>query len=296
MTPVVLRTGRGALLLVLAAVGFLEVGLVAGLVSALRSGQVDTLWGLVGLLALVLGVAIVALVPHLVHPTTTTLSLEGYRVTRRGSVVLDIPRETLTGVVLRPALQATWQRTDAGDPSVRGVGRDRLHNRIELRSPAATVQLDDGRRWREQVAIVREWVRHDPSLVDDETTRALLGEHSAALPHSPRRPAWPLGLVRLAIRERDPWAPFLPDAYGEYSAAWGGRFTAARAPERGGRAGLLLRWGFLLLMFVPVVVLVWVLVTLVLAILQARAALLPESDDALQPHAVRQVVVDDQRR
>lgn len=282
---VVLRTDRGALLLVLLAVGFVEAGLLAGMVASLRDGGRFTVegqepgmlgpltaWSLLGLLALVLAVALVLLAQAMVRPVTTALSPAGYRRERRGRVAVDVRREDLTGVRFRPAAQATWQRSDAADPSVRGVGRTRLHNRIELRSPQATVQLTDTDTgtWPSQVEVVRTWVRDRPDLVDDDVSRAfLLHVPTAATPgpQAEQLPGWAMGLVALAVRRRDPWAPFLPDAYGRYSAMFNGRYTAVRARRRGSRWGLVARWGFLALWFVPLVVLAWLVVRVVLLLL-----------------------------
>lgn len=275
---VVLRTGRGALVVMLAAVGFVLVGLVAALGGAvLDGGRFDVdgtpsspaatllLWVLLLPLALLLAVAVVLLLRAIAAPTTEVLSPSGYRRERRGRVEVDVRRQDLTGVRFRPAAQATWQGSDAADPSVRGVGRTRLHNRIELRSPQATVELTDTRAWPEQVEVVRAWVRDRPELLDadPDSHSFLLATRStpSSAPAEPL-PGWPVGLVALAVRRRDPWAPFLPDDYGRYSALFNGRYTVARASRRGSVAGLLARWVFLALWFAPFAVLAWLVVRL----------------------------------
>ena len=117
--------------------------------------------------------------------------------------------------------------------------------------------------------LVRGWVRARPEILDDDdASRALL---LAPAGHPPVHedgplPRWPLGLVRLAVRRRDAWAPFLPDSHGQYSALFNGRYTGARAPRRGSTLGLVVRWGFLALWFVPALVLVWVVARALLAL------------------------------
>lgn len=278
---VVLSSGRGPAALVLAAAGFVEAGLLAGMATSIRDGSrftVDgrevgvvghlTAWSLLGILALLLAVALVLAATALVRPVTTVLSPTGYRREQRGRPTVAIARDELTGVRFRPAARATWSRSDSEDGSVRGVGRTRLHNRVELRSPQATVELTDDQSWPAQVEMVRGWVRDRPDLVDDEVSRRFLLE--APIPTAHDRlttvPGGPVGLVRLAVRRRDPWAPFLPDDYGRYSALFNGRYTAARAPERGSVLGLTARWAFLALWFVPVVVLVVLIVRVALAL------------------------------
>jgi hypothetical protein len=272
---VVERSGRVAPLVVLLAVGFLEVGLVTALARSVGGDGSVLLTVLLLPLVVVLGIALVPLVRAVLQPVTQVVSSQGYRRERGGRVEVDLAREQVTAVRFRPASGTTWQATDPDDPSVRGVGRSRLANRIEL-AGTTTVTLSDGPRWREQVDVLRGWVRERPDLVSDAVTRAFLIEAVAPPPGSPggdRLPRWPPGLVRLAVRTRDPWAPFLPDAYGEYSALWGGRHTVVRARERGGNLGLLARWFFLLLWFAPVLFLLGMLLWIVVVVVQTRGAL-----------------------
>lgn len=265
MEPVVLRTGRGSLLIVVAAVGFVLVGLVAGFVTAVRADEVISVWGVLGLLALLSAGGLVLLVPRLVRPTTVTVSAEGYRIERGRAVVLDLPREQLTAVTLVREAQTT---------------------RIDLAHGGGVVSLVSGPRWREVVAVVRQWVAADPTLVHDQPSRDLLLGGAADLDR-PRLPAGPLGLVRLALRERDPWVPFLPDAYGEHSRWFSGRLIAARADRRGSTGGLVWRWVVLLMVFVPVVVLAYGVVALLVVV--------ADGDQAFEDGTIGQVVVLDQR-
>lgn len=287
---VVERPSRWILLVPLAAAGFIEAGLVVALFGAVRDGgfNVDgTMTGAGGSavgfvllvpLTLLLCVAGVALVKGLLLPTqVTVLTHEEYRREVRGRVVLRIRREDATGLVFRPGAQATWQKSDPGDPSVRGVSRSRMRNRIELRSPAATIELHDGRNWPATVDVLRGWVRARPELLDDPASVAFLrdaaappGSSSLPLTHTspgapvtepvPRGlPSTSFGLIRLAIRRRDPWAPFLPDAYGQYSNLFNGRYTLPRAPRRGSALGLVMRWFFLFMCVAPWLFLAYVI-------------------------------------
>jgi hypothetical protein len=269
---VVQRSPRWILIVPLAAAGFVEAGLVVALVGAVRDGGFDvdgtrtgaggSALGFVLLvpLTLLLGVVVVALLRGLVRPTeVTVLDHEGYRVEKRGRVTRQIAREQLTGLVFRPGAQATWQGSDPGDPSLRGVSRSRLRNRVELRSPAGTVELYDGKDWPATVDVLRGWVRERPELVDDPVSVSFLRpstDPGAPPTHAPadvprRLPGTPFGLVPLAIRTRDPWAPFLPDAYGQYSSMFNGRYSLPRAQQRGTALGLVLRWLFLVCWLAP---------------------------------------------
>ena len=49
--------------------------------------------------------------------------------------------------------------------------------------------------------------------------------------------------VARAVRDRDPWQPFLPDELGQYQFA-NGRWSSLRAPERRGTGALAWRWVF----------------------------------------------------
>jgi hypothetical protein len=270
---VVERSARWILLVPLAAAAFIEVGLVTALFGAIRDGGFDVdgnRTGVVGStigflllvpLTLMLGIGVVALVIGLFRPgRLTVLDHEGYRVEERGRVVQQIHREQVTGLVFRPGAQATWQGSDADDPSMRGVSRSRLRNRIELRSHLATVELYDGKNWPATVDILRGWVRDRPELVDDPDSVSFLRPAADPVPAPPthestdapqRLPASGFGLVALAIRRRDPWAPFLPDAYGQYSSMFNGRYTLPRAPRRGSTLGLAMRWLFLVCWLAP---------------------------------------------
>lgn len=151
MSAAVVLTSQRSRSLVLAAVVVAALSLLAGLVVALRGDRVWSVWGVLGLLALLGGLVLVLLVPRLVPPITATISPAGYRRTRRGEVEVDLPRAELTRVVFHPA-----------------------EHRIVLHSLTASVELDEGVRWREVVAIVRDWVGANPSLVADDATRELL--------------------------------------------------------------------------------------------------------------------------
>ena len=270
---VVERSARWILLVPLAAACFIEAGLVVALFGAVRDGgfvvdgdRTGALGNVVGFvllvpLTLLLGIGVVALVVGLFRPARlTVLDHEGYRVEQRGRVVQEIHRDQVTGLVFRPGAQATWQGSDAADPSVRGVSRGRLRNRIELRSHQATIELYDGKNWPATVDILRGWVRDRPALVDDPASvsflRPVVDPVLAPPTHessdAPRRlPASGFGLVALAIRRRDPWAPFLPDGYGQYSSMFNGRYTLPRAPRRGSALGLAMRWLFLACWLAP---------------------------------------------
>jgi hypothetical protein len=284
---VVIRTGPLTHLVVLGAVGFLETGLVAALwgsvfgsgftVDGDRVGVLGTLvlWLVLTPFVLLLGIAAVMLLRALARPSREVLTPVEYRREVRGRTVLRIAREEVTGLVFLPAAQATWQASHPDDTTtVRGVSRRRLKNRIEVRAPQATVELGDTTGWPEIVDILRGWVRERPGLVDDPVSIAFLrpgprpatGDlpptHAAgdrAEPSAPI-PGNPIGLILLAIRRRDPWAPFLPDAYGQFSTMFNGRFTAPRAPRRGGTVGLLARWLFLACVMAPFVVIAWYVV------------------------------------
>lgn len=267
---IVIRSNPYGLLLILAACGFILIGVLAALwtsvVGGVGAGGLWTALGWVVLvpLALLLGLAVLMLGRQLIQPTTVVVSARGYRREGRGQLEVDLPLEDLTGVLFRPGGQATWQASDPNDPSVRGVGRSRLTNRIELRAPQATVEVFENHRWRETVDVVRGWVRARPELVDDETTRGFLATAGDQVEAAEPKPRWPLGMIRLAIRSRDPWAPFLPDAYGQYSAMFNGRYTAVRARERGGRVGLAARWLFVAMWLAPFLVLLYLVVRLAL--------------------------------
>lgn len=285
---VVERSNRWILLVPLAAAGFIEAGLVAALIGAVREASFDVAgdstgpggtavaFALLTPLALLLGVALLLLVRGLFSPSSTTvLTSEEYRREERGRVVLRIHRDQATGLVFRPGAQATWQGSDPDDPSLRGVSRHRLRNRIELRAPAATVELTDGKRWPQVVDILRGWVHARPELVDDPATISFLRDtpppmalppthtpQSGAAPAPRRLPGNPIGLILLAIRRRDPWAPFLPDAYGRYSPMFNGRYTLPRAPRPGSALGLVMRWLFLAMWLAPLVIVVYLVVEL----------------------------------
>lgn len=279
----VVRSARWILLVPLAAAGFIEAGFVVALFGAVRDGGFDVdgdRTGAVGStvgfvllvpLTLLLGIAVVALVVGLFRPgRATVLDHSGYRVEERGKVVQRIHREQVTGLVFRPGAQTTWQGSDPDDPSLRGVSRGRLRNRIELRAPSGTVELYDGKHWPATVDVLRSWVRERPELVEDPASVSFLRDAAAppgarlppthASPSDPapqRLPGNPVGLIRLAIRRRDPWAPFLPDAYGQYSNLFNGRYTLPRAPVRGSALGLATRWLFLALWLAPFGVLIY---------------------------------------
>lgn len=271
---VVVRGGRLGSSLVLAAAVLVLVGSLAALWISLGSdgwsawpGWLWTALTWVVLLPLVLGllVAVVALGPEVRHPTTVVVSPHGYRRERRGLVEVDLPADALTSLRLLPAARTVLSAPDRDDPSIRGVGRTRLGNRIALRADDATATLTEGRRWRETVDVVRGWARERPELIADAPTRSLLaGSPDSPDPVEESKPGWPVGMVALAVRTGDAWAPFLPDGYGRYSRMFNGRFTAVRAPERGGTAGLVARWFFVGLWTLPFVALVSVLVRLAL--------------------------------
>ena len=118
---VVERSNRWILLVPLAAAGFIEAGLVAALIGAVRDGSFDVDGGPTGPggaaaafvlltpLALLLGVALLLLVRGLFSPSSTTvLTSEEYRREERGRVVLRIHRDQAAGLVFRPGAQATW--------------------------------------------------------------------------------------------------------------------------------------------------------------------------------------------
>ncbi|MGZ5400167.1 MAG: hypothetical protein ACXWDM_09135 [Nocardioides sp.] len=277
---VVVRTGRPGLLVLLAVSGVLLAGVLTALWTSLagRTGflvdgkATGGAWTAVGWLVLVpltlmLALAVVALGRQLVHQTVVVVSPSGYRLESRGQVEVSVAAADLSGVLFRPAARATWQDSDPGDPSPRGVGRTRLGNRIELQSLDATVEVFESGRWREVVDVVRGWVLERPELVDDDATRSFLLEAPVGPDHDRAvigKPGWPLGMLRLAIRTRDPWAPFLPDSYGQYSSMFNGRHAIVRAPRRGRPVGLFLRWLFVFLWIAPVLVLLFYVIRLVL--------------------------------
>ncbi|NYD41033.1 hypothetical protein [Nocardioides panaciterrulae] len=265
---VVLTRSRWSLLLPIAACGFLDAGLVPALLDGVRGGvtvdgePVSTgtavlVLLLVGLLALLLGVGLVALVRRLVAPPAA-LVVEPGEVRREaaGRVDLRITREQATGLVYRPALSTTWKRSTPGDPAVRGVSSRRLHGRLEVRAPQGILEISDERRWADVVDMLREWARARPELVGDDVTGQLLlptgptagesaaGTTGAHLRADPPRTSW--GLVWRALRTRDPWSPFLPDGYGRYSRVLSGRMSSGRAAVRGRVIWLLPRWMLLL--------------------------------------------------
>lgn len=266
---VVLRSGRAGALVTLAAVGLVEVGLAAGVLVAVtgRGGGVlgvGSSWAVTGLLALVAAAVAVALVPRLLHHGTTTLTPHGVRTQRWGRAVSEIGVEELTLVRYVPASRAIAGRRATS----RAEGRDPWHQRIELVSDHGTVHVDDRLRWPEAVAVVRGWVRRRPDLVEDPASASFLrdGDAVPAGTGAATAPRWPWDMVRLARREGDPWAPFLPDGYGRHSRMLDGRWAFVRAHERGGRLGLTLRWLFVGLWCASVLVLPALVAWLVLLV------------------------------
>ncbi|MFC4784046.1 hypothetical protein ACT8ZV_06205 [Nocardioides sp. MAHUQ-72] len=292
---VTLRTSPLWLLLPLAACGFIEAGLVVALLGALAEGSFSVdgaatspavtavLFLVLSVLALLLGVALVALVRSLFSPpSATVLTADECRQESGGEVRSRVTLADATALVHRPALNTTWKPSGPGDPTVRGVSTRRLHARLELRGPAGWIELTDSRSWVQVVDVLRGWARARPELVSDPDTAALLlprepvaaagpgtGTWSRRAEHERRTwPRTPFGLVWLAVRTRDPWAPFLPDVYGLYSPQFGGRMSSARAARPGKPVWLLPRW-WLLLSFCFVwampLYFVWLIVTAVIS-------------------------------
>jgi hypothetical protein len=263
---VVLRPGRTGALLVLAAVGLVEVGLVAGVLIALsgRPGPgvlgLGSGWVVLGLLALAFAAVLLALVPRLLPPTTTLGP--GGVTTRRWGRPHQVDLAALARVRYLPAATPRRPRVRAGATV---AGTDPWHQRLELHGGGRTVVVDDRARWPEAVAVVADWVRRRPELVADSGTAAYLRD-VGPLPAAPPPPRWPWGMLRLARREGDAWAPFLPDAHGRHSGMLDGGWAFGRATERGSRTGLALRWLVVVLWCSPVVVLPLLVAWLVLLV------------------------------